>query len=89
MTMPPTVDASWRSIVVGHIADALLSDDEGRHAHACRLAQHLDEAGLNVDLAVDDHIHSLGGPLSPRDAWSRPSARRERFRQEAAAHVPF
>lgn len=70
-------NASWNRIVVAHIAEALASGDDDRHAHAIRLAQSLDEAGLNVDVAVDDHLDRFTD-CGNRDAWTPPAVRRAR-----------
>lgn len=73
-----------RFALVQHIAHGLaLSESDEAHQHARGLAQYLDSVGLNVDLEVDAHIEGLGWG-DPRDAWLNPTARREKWDQEAA-----
>lgn len=80
--------ASYRQIVVAHIANALVCDSDVVHGRACDLAKALDQAGLNVDYEVDEHI-DRHCEITAREAWKPPSVRREERDAALQASAPF
>lgn len=66
--------ASYRRIIVAHLAETLASSNDEEHRKGLRLAMALDEAGLNVDLDVDAYADQFC-EIDPRKLWQLPSTR--------------
>lgn len=66
--------ANQRRLFVEYLAEALVKGDDAEHHRAVRCARALDEAGLNVDADIDNHLHDLYD-MRPEWAWKPPAAR--------------
>ncbi|MFD5508960.1 hypothetical protein ACFWIB_14455 [Streptomyces sp. NPDC127051] len=79
--------ASWRDIIAHFVAWGLsFAETDEEHAPYLRLAQRLDEAGLNIDNDIDKITPEFG--KNPRGMWKPPTVRRAEWAAECAATKP-
>ncbi|MFC9821432.1 hypothetical protein ACFWG6_31130 [Streptomyces erythrochromogenes] len=79
--------ASWRDIVAHFVAWGLsFAENDDEHGTYLRLAQRLDEAGLNIDNDIDKITPEFG--KDPRGMWKPPTVRRAEWAAECAATNP-
>lgn len=63
--------AEMRRVAVWHTAEALAANDLTQWRSAIGFAKALDEAGLNIDKAIDERMEDLD--INGRAAWAGPS----------------